>query len=79
MEDLPSHYRALPDGRIQDLRYSYRRGTLVRVVSELHGGLTGRVESATFERHSRQPGYHVQLSDQKWATVGWDEVKEISD
>ncbi len=71
----PKHYRTLPDGRVQDLRYRYRRGTPVRVVSGPHRSLTGRVESATFERHSRQPGYHVQLSNQKWATVGWDEVK----
>ena len=75
MQSLPSHYRTLPDGRVQDLRYRYRRGTAVRVLSGPHRGLTARVESATFERHSRRPAYHVQLSDQKWAELRWDEIQ----
>ncbi len=70
-----THFRVLPDGRIEDLHSI--RGTSVRIVSGPHRGLTGRVDSATFERHSRQPGYHVQLSNQKWGTVGWDEVEEM--
>ena len=75
MGNLPSHYRSLRDGRIQDLRYRYSRGTPVKVVSGPHSGLTGRVESATFDRHAKQPGYHVQLSNQRWACLAWDQLE----
>ena len=77
MQSLPSHYRTLPDGRIQDLRYRYRRGTLVRVVSGPHRGLTGRVESPTFDRQVSQPAYHAQLSGGKWVQVRRDELESV--
>ena len=74
-EGLPVDYRVFPDGRIQDLRYPNRRGTLVRVISGPHRGLTGRVESATFDRHSQQPGYQVRLAGEKWAELRWDAIR----
>lgn len=80
MDNLPSHYRTLPDGRIQDLRYRFSRGTSIRVASGPHRGTTGTMESACFDLQTKTPVYTlVDLEPKRpgWIRVRWDELEDV--
>ncbi len=79
--DNPDYLKRLPDGRVMDTRYRFKRGDRVRITSGLHAGKTGTAESAVAQMKDDEgylvtmAGYHVRLDDGKVATVRWDTLE----
>ena len=76
--DLRPPLGRLPDGRLVDTRYRFKRGDRVRITVGPHAGKTGTADSAVGQLKGEDgylvpmAGYHVQLDEGKLATVRWD-------
>lgn len=80
---IEKYLQPLPDGRFMDIRYRYKRGTRVHILSGIYQGLTDTVESCVFQtsidhQDERAPGYHVILQDGRVSTIRWDKLEEVS-
>ena len=79
--EIPFYLKRLPDGRLRDTRYRFKRGDRVRITAGPHAGKTGMAESALGQLKGEDgllvtmAGYHVQLDDGKLATVRWDALE----
>ena len=73
--------KRLPDGRLVDTRYRFKRGDRVRITDSPHAGKTGTADSAVGQlkgedgKLGTMAGYHVQLDDGSQATVRWDALE----
>ena len=72
----------LPDGRYIEVRYQFRRGSRVRVISGRYKEQAGTIESRVAQmmvegRLVDVPGYHVRVDDGGIATVRWDTVEAL--
>ena len=77
-----AHFQKLPDGRLLDRRFRYRRGDRVRVISEPYIGHTGVVDSLVGQLQERaqlvtMPGYNIQLDNGAWVTLSWNVVEAM--
>ena len=76
--DLRPPLKRLPDGRLVDTRYLFKRGDRVRITAGTHAGKVGMADSAVAQLKGEggylvpMAGYHVRLDDGKLATVRWD-------
>ena len=76
--EIPPPLKRLPDGRLVDTRYRFKRGDRVRITAGPHAGKTGVAESAVGQLKGEDghlmpmAGYHAQLDEGKVATVRWD-------
>ena len=79
--DLRPPLKRLPDGRLVDTRYKFKRGDHVRITAGPHAGKTGMADSAVAQLKGEDgylvpmAGYHVRLDDGKLATVRWDALE----
>ena len=79
--DLRPPLKRLPDGRLVDTRYRFKRGDRVRITAGPHSGKTGTADSAVAQLKGEDgylvpmAGYHVRLDDGKLATVRWDALE----
>ena len=80
------HYKCLPDGRIEDLRYRFARGDRVRITVGLLAGCVGTAESAVGQMMidgylMDVAAYHVVLDEEKHGlgvvTVRWDHLEAV--
>ena len=80
MNRLPDYYRISPDGRTRDLRYRFRGGTRLGVVSGPHQGATGTMDTVSFDIRERCPVYVLVDTEPKmtgWIRVRWDELEAV--
>ncbi len=78
------HYRRLPDGRIEDIRFRFASGDTVRITEGPFQGCVGMSESAVGQMMidgylTDIAAYHVVLDEEKhgrWVvTIRWDHLE----
>ena len=77
------YFETLPDGRVRDTRYRFRRGDRVQITEGEYEGLSVTVDSRVFQdsvEHpgERAPGYHTRLGSGQVITVRWDQVESVN-
>jgi len=71
----------MPDGRLQDTRYRFKRGDRVLVIAGPHKGRQAIVDSRDGQMQGEHglvsmPCYNVVLDKGRWAQVQWDWVQK---
>ena len=79
MDSVTGYLVPMPDGRLMDIRYRFRRGDRVLVIAGPHEGSRATVDSRDGQMKSEHglvsiPCYNVKLDNGRWAQVQWDWV-----
>jgi hypothetical protein len=84
MANMKNHLVPMPDGRLMDTRYRFKRGDRVLVIAGPHNGRRATIDSRDGQMKGERglvsiPTYNVQLGENRWAQVQWDWVQKGND